>query len=114
MAIAIKQNFGFGFISLFNDFLREALNNFKNKRELIRILKRADRLVNLIYTLNEKLEQYIKDDEFEKIEDKLIDMKFLLENQMDSLPKELKPSLEKLYELLVMIIFNLSMYQARD
>ncbi len=41
-------------------------------------------------------------------------MKFLLENQMDSLPKELKSSFEKLYEFLVMIIFNLFMYQARQ
>ena len=118
MAIAIKPTFNdFDFISLFNQFIENIVINYKNVKNSIstkELENKAQKIEKLVRYLNENIENIANDKEFERLEDELIEMKLFLELNLDKFPINIRPSFEKLYEALTMLIFNLSMYELKD
>jgi len=118
MAIAIKPTFSdFDFISLFNQFIENIVINYKNVKNSIstkELENKAQKIEKLVRYLNENIENIANDKEFERLEDELIEMKLFLELNLDKFPINIRPSFEKLYEALTMLIFNLSMYELKD
>ena len=118
MAIAIKPTFSdFDFISLFNQFIENIVINYKNVKNSIstkELENKAQKIEKLVRYLNENIENIANDKEFERLEDELIEMKIFLELNLDKFPRNIRPSFEKLYEALTMLIFNLSMYELKD
>lgn len=98
-------------LAIFKDFLTSVIDNYKIKHKTYELEKRVTSIRHNIKFLNDNLEELIKSDDFEKIEDEAIDLKFYLENLLDTpLPANLKDELNLLCEDLVTFIFNISMY----
>jgi len=108
-----SNNISFNLISLFNDLLKNIIESYnnKNKQKSVNLEKRIDRIVEDLLFLNQNISEINTFPEFEKIEDELIDMKFFLENNLNTFPPSLQKSFEKLYNALSLLIFNLSMYE---
>jgi len=115
MQIAIQQNnISFDFLSMFNDFLKSVIDNYKYKHETYNVEKRINKIIEALTLFNKNLELIANTPEFENLEDELFDLKFYLENNIDTLPKHLQPPFKKLYETLSVLIFNLSMYEMKN
>ena len=118
MAIALRPTFSdFDFVSLFNQFIESIVLNYQNFKDYISLKdlsKKAQMMEKMVNNINENIELIANDEDFEKLEDELIEMKIFLEQNLDNFPKEIKPSFEKLYEALTMLIFNLSMYELKN
>ena len=119
MQAIINNNFfthqSIDLIAIFKDFLISVIDNYKTKHKTYELEKRVKAIRNNIKILNDNLEELIKYDDFEKIEDEVIDLKFYLEKLLNtSLPVNLKNELNLLYEDLVTFIFNTSMYEMRE
>ena len=119
MQAVINNNFfthqSIDLIAIFKDFLTSVIDNYKTKHKTYELEKRVKAIRNNIKILNDNLEELIKNKDFEKIEDEVIDLKFYLEKLLDtSLPAHLKSELNLLYEDLVTFIFNISMYEMRE
>lgn len=98
-------------LAIFKDFLTSVIDNYKIKHKTYELEKRVTAIRHNIKFLNDNLAELIKNDDFEKIEDEAMDLKFYLENMLDTpLPANLKDELNLLYEDLVTFIFNISMY----
>ena len=119
MQAVINNNFfthqSIDLIAIFKDFLISVIDNYKTKHKTYELEKRVKAIRNNIKILNDNLEELIKYDDFEKIEDEVIDLKFYLEKLLNTpLPANLKNELNLLYEDLVTFIFNTSMYEMRE
>ena len=119
MQAVINNNFfthqSIDLIAIFKDFLTSVIDNYKTKHKTYELEKRVKAIRNNIKILNDNLEELIKNKDFEKIEDEVIDLKFYLEKLLDTpLPANLKSELNLLYEDLVTFIFNISMYEMRE
>jgi len=115
MQIAINQtNINFDFLSMFSDFLKSVIENYKCRHETYNLEKRVNKIIDTLLFLNNNIKTITTIPEFDKLEDELIDMKFYLENKIDTLPKHLQTPFKKLYETLSLLIFNLSMYEMNN
>ena len=115
MQIAINQtNINFDFLSMFSDFLKSVIENYRYRHGTYNLEKRVNKIIDTLLFLNNNIKIITTIPEFDKLEDELIDMKFYLENKIDTLPQHLQMSFKKLYETLSLLIFNLSMYEMNN
>ncbi|NPA10784.1 MAG: hypothetical protein GXO62_00900 [Epsilonproteobacteria bacterium] len=117
MAVALKPTFNdTDFVSLFNLFIENVVNdkNLKDFSSLKDLSNKAQMIEDLVKKLNENIENVIDSEDFEKLEDELMEMKVFLELNLDKFPKELRDSLNRLYEALSVFIFNISMFELKN
>ena len=115
MQVAINhQNINFDLFSMFSNFLKSVIENYRFKHKTYNLEKNINKMINSILFLNDNIELILNIPEFEELEDELIDIKFFLEKELDNLPTELKNPLEKLYEALSLLLFNISMYDMKN